>query len=149
MNSFAEFGNVFSTIGVHELQPRASEVFTKFGDIHRQMERYGIEMIKQLKPVCNLSVLHILNQLFQQQFIRTISFHSFDCSLTQVLSDLGTFLHKAIPDTRMTIGRYADAKFEYLSYCLKVSISFHRIAFAWIKIVPNHQWNLLDQQWHQ
>lgn len=33
---------------------------------------------------------------------------------------MGTFLHKAIPDTRMTIGRYADAKFEYLSYCLKV-----------------------------
>jgi len=85
--TFKDFGNVFSAIGVHELQPRASEVFTKFGDIHRQMERYGIEMIKQLKPV---------------------------------LSDLGTFLHKAIPDTRMTIGRYADAKFEYLSYCLKV-----------------------------
>ena len=40
--------------------------------------------------------------------------------IMQVLSDLGTFLHKAIPDTRMTIGRYADAKFEYLSYCLKV-----------------------------
>nr|CAG4648660.1 EOG090X06GA [Polyphemus pediculus] len=85
--TYKEFGNIFSTIGVHELQPRASEVFTKFGDIHRQMERYGIEMIKQLKPV---------------------------------LSDLGTFLHKAIPDTRLTIGRYADAKFEYLSYCLKV-----------------------------
>ena len=55
--------------------------------MHRQMERYGLVMIQQLKPV---------------------------------LSDLGTFLHKAIPDTRMTITRYADAKFEYLSYCLKV-----------------------------
>jgi hypothetical protein len=41
-----------------------------------------------------------------------------------VLADLGTFLHKAIPDTRMTIGRYADAKFEYLSYCLKVRVWF-------------------------
>lgn len=37
-----------------------------------------------------------------------------------VLSNLGTYLHKAIPDTRMTISKYADAKFEYLSYCLKV-----------------------------
>ena len=81
------FGDIFSTIGVRELQPRASEVFTKFGEMHRQMERYGLVMIQQLKPV---------------------------------LSDLGTFLHKAIPDTRMTITRYADAKFEYLSYCLKV-----------------------------
>ena len=46
-----DFGNIFSTIGVRELQPRASEVFTKFGEIHRQMERYGVQMIKQLKPV--------------------------------------------------------------------------------------------------
>ena len=33
---------------------------------------------------------------------------------------MGTYLNKAIPDTKMTIQKYADAKFEYLSYCLKV-----------------------------
>lgn len=38
----------------------------------------------------------------------------------QVLNDLGTYLHKAIPDTKLTIKKYADAKFAYLSYCLKV-----------------------------
>lgn len=38
----------------------------------------------------------------------------------QVLADLGTYLTKAIPDTKCTIRRYADAKFAYLSYCLKV-----------------------------
>ena len=38
----------------------------------------------------------------------------------QILHDLGTYLHKAIPDTKLTIKRYADAKFAYLSYCLKV-----------------------------
>lgn len=27
---------------------------------------------------------------------------------------------KAIPDTKLTIKKYADVKFEYLSYCLKV-----------------------------
>ncbi|CAH1398522.1 unnamed protein product [Nezara viridula] len=37
-----------------------------------------------------------------------------------ILSDLGTYLNKAIPDTKLTIRKYADAKFEYLSYCLKV-----------------------------
>lgn len=52
--------------------------------------------------------------------------------LNQVLADLGTFLHKAIPDTRMTIGRYADAKFEYLSYCLKVCITWN----VWL-LIPN------------
>lgn len=41
-------------------------------------------------------------------------------SLLQILSDLGTYLYKAIPDTKLTIRKYADTKFEYLSYCLKV-----------------------------
>ena len=27
---------------------------------------------------------------------------------------------QAIPDTKLTIKKYADVKFEYLSYCLKV-----------------------------
>nr|CAG4643963.1 EOG090X06GA [Lepidurus arcticus] len=84
---YKAFGDTFATIAVREPQPRASEAFTVFGDLHRQMEKKGIAMLKQLKPI---------------------------------LADLGTFLHKAIPDTRLTIRKYADAKFEYLSYCLKV-----------------------------
>ena len=38
----------------------------------------------------------------------------------RVLEDLETYLKKAIPDTKLTIKKYADVKFEYLSYCLKV-----------------------------
>ncbi|XP_014243347.1 PRKCA-binding protein isoform X1 [Cimex lectularius] len=41
-------------------------------------------------------------------------------TIKPILSDLGTYLNKAIPDTKLTIRKYADAKFEYLSYCLKV-----------------------------
>uniref|UniRef100_T1L3I8 PRKCA-binding protein n=1 Tax=Tetranychus urticae TaxID=32264 RepID=T1L3I8_TETUR len=41
-------------------------------------------------------------------------------NLKPVLNDLHTFLYKAIPDTKLTIKKYADVKFEYLSYCLKV-----------------------------
>ncbi|GFV69676.1 PRKCA-binding protein [Trichonephila clavipes] len=37
-----------------------------------------------------------------------------------MLTDLGTYLNKAVPDTKLTIKKYADVKFEYLSYCLKV-----------------------------
>ncbi|XP_011303731.1 PRKCA-binding protein isoform X2 [Fopius arisanus] len=81
------FGDAFAAIGVREPQPRASEAFRQFGEQHRQMEKFGVTMLKALKPI---------------------------------LSDLGTYLHKAIPDTRLTISKYADAKFEYLSYCLKV-----------------------------
>lgn len=81
------FGDAFAAIGVREPQPRASEAFRQFGEQHRQMEKFGVSMLKAVKPI---------------------------------LSDLGTYLHKAIPDTRLTISKYADAKFEYLSYCLKV-----------------------------
>ncbi|XP_045540187.1 PRKCA-binding protein isoform X1 [Papilio machaon] len=41
-------------------------------------------------------------------------------TLKPILSDMGTYLNKAIPDTKLTIRKYADTKFEYLSYCLKV-----------------------------
>ncbi|XP_048507390.1 PRKCA-binding protein isoform X2 [Athalia rosae] len=84
---YKAFGDAFAAIGVREPQPRASEAFRRFGEQHRQMEKFGVAMLKAVKPI---------------------------------LSDLGTYLHKAIPDTRLTISKYADAKFEYLSYCLKV-----------------------------
>ncbi|KAL4709706.1 hypothetical protein ACJJTC_007437 [Scirpophaga incertulas] len=41
-------------------------------------------------------------------------------ALKPILTDMGTYLTKAIPDTKLTIRKYADTKFEYLSYCLKV-----------------------------
>ncbi|KAF0288937.1 PRKCA-binding protein [Amphibalanus amphitrite] len=84
------FGDTFAVIGAREPQPRASEVFTSFGDAHRTMEKNGVRLLRTLKPI---------------------------------LSDLGTYLHKAIPDTRLTIQKYLDTKFEYLSFCLKVKVS--------------------------
>lgn len=41
-------------------------------------------------------------------------------SVRSILGDLDTYIHKAIPDTRLTIKKYENIKFEYLSYCLKV-----------------------------
>lgn len=82
-----ELGDEFCKIGVRETQKSANDAFCQFGEYHRQMEKYGIRMLKRTKPI---------------------------------LSDLGTYLTKAIPDTKLTIKRYADVKFEYLSYCLKV-----------------------------
>ncbi|KAL5018317.1 hypothetical protein ScPMuIL_004039 [Solemya velum] len=81
------FGDVFSSIGVREPQPAASEAFTMFGEAHRNMEKFAIKMLKQVKPM---------------------------------ISDLNTYLNKAVPDTRLTIKKYLDCKFEYLAYCLKV-----------------------------
>lgn len=41
-------------------------------------------------------------------------------TLKPVIANFGTYLHKAIPDTKLTVRKYADSKFAYLSYCLKV-----------------------------
>lgn len=84
---YRAFGDVFAEIGVREPQPRASEAFTRFGEAHRSIEKYGIKLLKTVRPM---------------------------------LSDLNTYLNKAVPDTKLTIKKYADAKFEYLSYCLRV-----------------------------
>ncbi|CAG0919738.1 unnamed protein product [Notodromas monacha] len=81
------FGEAFSSIGVREPQPRASEVFTTFGEYHRLTEKTAYSFLQRAGPVWD---------------------------------QLDTYLRKAIPDTKMTIRKYADAKFEYLSYCLKV-----------------------------
>lgn len=87
LQSYQQFGTVFSAISVREPQSRASEAFRLYAEMHRQLERDGIKMVKRVKPV---------------------------------LGDLGTYLNKAIPDTKLTVRKYANAKFRYLSYCLKV-----------------------------
>ncbi|XP_068096330.1 PRKCA-binding protein [Hyperolius riggenbachi] len=45
------FGDVFSVIGVREPQPAASEAFVKFADAHRSIEKFGIGLLKTIKPV--------------------------------------------------------------------------------------------------
>ncbi|XP_022249621.1 PRKCA-binding protein-like isoform X6 [Limulus polyphemus] len=51
------FGDVFASIGVKEPQPKASEAFTEFGEVHRSMEKYGIKLLKIVSPM--LSDLNI------------------------------------------------------------------------------------------
>lgn len=81
------FGTEFCTMSIREPQPTASEAYRAFGEMHRGLEKEGIQMIKALKPV---------------------------------IQNFGTYLNKAIPDTKLTVRKYADSKFAYLSYCLKV-----------------------------
>lgn len=45
------FGDVFSVIGVREPQAEACEAFVKFADAHRSIEKYGIQLLKTIKPV--------------------------------------------------------------------------------------------------
>ena len=55
-----------------------------------------------------------------------------------MITDLNTYLHKAVPDTRLTIKKYLDAKFEYLvSTCLikcRVRTPPGNLEYSWIFI---------------
>jgi len=42
----------------------------------------------------------------------------------QMISDLNTYLNKAVPDTRLTIRKYLDTKFEYLVSCCNSLVCF-------------------------
>ncbi|CAI4227206.1 unnamed protein product [Auanema sp. JU1783] len=81
------FGDVFCELAAHEAQQNANEVFSVFGDVHRQIEKRQSETIKQLRPM---------------------------------VADLETYVNKVIPDTQLTVKKYLDVKYEYLSYCLKL-----------------------------
>ncbi|KPP69284.1 PRKCA-binding protein-like, partial [Scleropages formosus] len=50
------FGDVFSVIGVREPQAAASEAFVKFAEAHRNIEKYGIRLLKTIKPSYCLKV---------------------------------------------------------------------------------------------
>lgn len=45
------FGDAFATIGAREPQIKASEAFTKFGNAHRQIDRYAATLLETVRPV--------------------------------------------------------------------------------------------------
>ena len=98
---FKEFGEIFSTIGVREPQPEASLTFSRFGEMHRSIEKKGIEMLKSIKVM---------------------------------MGDMNTFISKAVPDTRLTIKKYADVKFEYL-VCLSVCLPAPLYLFLLLRVL--------------
>lgn len=58
-----------------------------------------------------------------------------------VLGDLGTYLNKAIPDTQLTIKKYADVKFEYL---VSVIVSMSRPCNLTIVSMSRQSYHRLD-----
>lgn len=59
----------------------------------------------------------------------------------QMISDLNTYLNKAVPDTRLTIKKYLDAKFEYLVSDGHIFMSTRTgIERTWINFSYVHTW---------
>ncbi|VDL98095.1 unnamed protein product [Schistocephalus solidus] len=122
-----------SEIGVKEPQMRAGLAFTQFADAHRDMEKFAIETLKKLRPVAAPSQLHLpqhgvdaedsaplRDYRVRDPVLPSQLQYSAEAAEMKMVADLNTFLTKAIPDTKLTVKRYLDVKFEYLSYCLKV-----------------------------
>lgn len=65
------FGDLFASIGAREQQLNASNAFSKFGEAHRQMDKFAHTLLKTIKPVktttknaYSLTSTHIFLQLF-------------------------------------------------------------------------------------
>lgn len=56
------FGDAFANIGAREPQIKASEAFTKFGDVHRQADRHAIVLLQTVKPVSKNTQFQTSNQ---------------------------------------------------------------------------------------
>lgn len=50
------FGDLFASIGAREQQLKASEAFTKFGEAHRQIDRFAHALMKTIKPVNHILI---------------------------------------------------------------------------------------------
>ena len=74
-----DFGDAFANIGAREPQFKASEAFTKFGDAHRQIDRYASALLLTVKPVCNemYSVLIIIGIILDDFRFKYISNKSY------------------------------------------------------------------------
>ena len=83
----------------------------------RQVDSFQLKKVQRIATVGKLQIdkvkLKTLKLLCSDVRVRVFI-------ILQVLEDLETYLKKAIPDTKLTIKKYADIKFEYLSFCLKV-----------------------------
>lgn len=92
--AFAEINNVYKEFG---------DVFTEIGCREKQHE--AGEVFRKFGET---------HRLFEKYGLDMLN------SIQLIMNNLDTYISKAIPDTKLTVKKYQDIKFEYLSYCLKI-----------------------------
>lgn len=103
-----------------EIRERTRNTFKGFYDLNHIYRAFGDVLTeigcreKQPEAGEAFRKLGESHRLFERYGVEMLN------SIRTILGDLDTYIHKAIPDTRLTIKKYQDVKFEYLSYCLKV-----------------------------
>lgn len=103
-----------------EIRERTRNTFKAFYDLNRVYRAFGDVFteigVREKQPEAGEAFRKFgeAHRLFEKYGVEMLN------SVRNILGDLDTYIHKAIPDTRLTIKKYQDIKFEYLSYCLKV-----------------------------
>ena len=78
------------------------------------MEKFGIRTLRQTKPILSDLGTYLTKVMTRTNVNKLLKM------LQRSISHSCYVSSQAIPDTKLTIKKYADVKFEYLSYCLKV-----------------------------
>jgi len=92
-----------------------------------------------LKPVSHNGMrskwqtMHLLVVSFQPSVVALTNYLIWYW-VVQMISDLNTYLNKAVPDTRLTIKKYLDTKFEYL-VSLSTWYIAHSCNWRWLIVV--------------
>ncbi|XP_066934039.1 PRKCA-binding protein-like isoform X2 [Clytia hemisphaerica] len=109
--------NSFIYKGIVEHSKRLLQSYFQMSNLHKELgDIFASIGVRELQP--NASEGFAIFAECHRGFNK--SGFDFLKKMKPMLSDLNTYLTKAIPDTKLTIQKYLDAKFEYLSYCLKV-----------------------------
>lgn len=103
-----------------ELKARVQNTFRAFHELNKVYRQFGDVLTeigcREKQPEAGEALrkfgeCHRLFEKYGNDMLKSIKL---------IVSDLGTYISKAIPDTRLTIKKYQNVKFEYLSYCLKI-----------------------------
>jgi len=103
-----------------EIRERTRNTFRAFYELNRVYRDFGTVFTeigcREKQPEAGEAFRKFgeIHRLFERHGLEMLN------SMRSILNNLETYIYKAIPDTRLTIKKYEDAKFEYLSYCLKV-----------------------------
>lgn len=103
-----------------EIRERTRNTFKAFYELNRVYREFGDVFTeigcREKQPEAGEAFRRFgeTHRLFEKYGLEMLT------SIRAILGNLDTYIQKAIPDTRLTIKKYEDVKFEYLSYCLKV-----------------------------
>jgi hypothetical protein len=103
-----------------EIRERTRNTFKAFYELNHVYKEFGDVFTeigcKEKQPEAGEAFRRFgeTHRLFEKYGLEMLN------SIKIMLGNLDTYISKAIPDTKLTISKYEDVKFEYLSYCLKV-----------------------------